>query len=44
MTPAMEAKIATTFLTFEDVIARIDAANPPPVRGPRGPYKKKIGN
>jgi len=43
MTPAMEAGIATTFLTFADVITRIDAANPPPVRGPRGPYKKKIG-
>ena len=44
MTPAMQAGIASTFLTFADVIARIDADNPPPVRGPRGPYKKKIGN
>jgi len=43
MTPTMEAKIATSFLTFEDVIAQIDSANPPPVRGPRGPCKKKIG-
>jgi IS1 family transposase len=39
MTPAMAAGIATTFLSFEDVLARIDAANPPK---PRGPYKKKV--
>jgi len=39
MTPAMEAKIATTFSTFDDVIARIDAANPP--AKVRGPYKKR---
>jgi len=38
MTPAMQAGIASTFLTFEDVIARIDAAQPP---AKRGPYKKK---
>ncbi len=44
MTPAMQAGIASTFLSFGDVIARIDVANPAPVRGPRGPYKKKIGN
>jgi hypothetical protein len=31
------AKIATTFLSFEDVIARIDAAQVP---AKRGPYKK----
>src|SRR5665213_3869674 len=37
MTPAMEAGIATTFLSFEDVISRIDAAHAPKVRGP---YKK----
>ena len=40
MTPAMEAKIATTFSTFEDVLARIDAANPP--AKVRGPYKKRV--
>jgi hypothetical protein len=39
MTPAMQAGIATTFLTFEDVIARIDAANVPATV--RGPYKKR---
>jgi hypothetical protein len=39
MTPAMQAKIATTFSSFEDVIARIDAANPP--AKVRGPYKKR---
>ncbi len=47
MTPAMAAGIAPTFLSFDDVLARIDAANPAPVRGPRGPYKKRavgIGN
>lgn len=43
MAPAMQAGLADTFLTFNDVLARIDAANPPPARGPRGPYKKKIG-
>ena len=39
MTPAMEAKIATTFSTFDGVIARIDRANPP--AKVRGPYKKR---
>jgi IS1 family transposase len=38
MTPAMQAGIATTFMSFEDVIARIDAAQTPKVRGP---YKKR---
>src|SRR5665213_3502692 len=38
MTPAMAAGIATTFLSFEDVISRIDAAHAPKVRGP---YKKR---
>ena len=38
MSPAMAAGIATTFLSFEDVIARIDAAQAPKVRGP---YKKR---
>jgi len=38
MTPAMQAGIATTFMSFEDVIARIDAAQAPKVRGP---YKKR---
>lgn len=47
MTPAMQAGIASSFLTFEDVLERVDAANPPPPRGPRGPYKPRkprIGN
>src|SRR5579859_1056006 len=39
MTPAMEAKIAATFSTFDDVIARIDAASPS--AKVRGPYKKR---
>jgi IS1 family transposase len=39
MTPAMQAGIASTFMSFEDVIARIDAANAPPAK--RGPYKKR---
>lgn len=38
MTPAMQAGIASTFMRFEDVLARIDAANP---LKPRGPYKKR---
>jgi IS1 family transposase/lambda repressor-like predicted transcriptional regulator len=44
MTPAMQAGIATTFLSFDDVLARIDAATPKPApgkRGPRGPYKPR---
>jgi len=44
MTPAMQAGIASTFLTFEDVIARMDADAPKPAlgkRGPRGPYKPR---
>jgi hypothetical protein len=38
MTPAMAAGIAPTFMTFEDVLARIDAAQAPKARGP---YKKR---
>jgi len=38
MTPAMQARIASTFMSFDDVIARIDAVNPVPAK--RGPYKK----
>ena len=38
MTPAMQAGIAPAFLTFTDVISRIDAAQMPKVRGP---YKKR---
>jgi IS1 family transposase len=45
MTPAMQAKIATTFSTFEDVIARVDAATPAPkARGPYRPRKKANSN
>ncbi|HVN00261.1 MAG TPA: hypothetical protein VMT68_08605, partial [Caulobacteraceae bacterium] len=39
MTPAMQAGIATTFMRFEDVVARIDTANPPKARGP---YKPRV--
>ena len=38
MSPAMAAGIAPTFLGFEDVIDRIDAAQVP---AKRGPYKKR---
>jgi IS1 family transposase len=38
MSPAMAAGIATTFLSFENVLARIDAAQMPK---PRGPYRKR---
>lgn len=38
MTPAMAAGIADTFLGFEDILGRIDAAQMPNVRGP---YKKR---
>ena len=39
MTPAMQAGIASTFMTFDDVLARIDAAN---VRAKmRRPYRKR---
>ena len=37
MTPAMAAGIATTFMSFEDVLARIDAAQAPKARGPYKP-------
>lgn len=40
MSPAMAAGIATTFMSFEDVLARVDAANPQPAK--RGPYKKRV--
>ena len=38
MSPAMAAGIATTFLSFEDVLARVDAAQAPKARGS---YKKR---
>ena len=38
MTRAMQAGIASTFMTFEDVLARIEAAQTPKARGP---YKKR---
>ncbi len=40
MTPAMQAGIATTFLSFADVLARIDVAQTP--AKVRGPYKKRL--
>lgn len=39
MTPAMAAGIATTFLGFEDVLARIDEKQTPKARGP---YKPRL--
>lgn len=38
MTLAMQAQIATTFLTFEDVLVAVDAAQIPKARGS---YKKR---
>ena len=38
MSPAMAAGIAPTFLSFKDVLARVDAKQAPKVRGP---YKKR---
>ncbi len=44
-TPAMQAGIARSFMTFEDVLARVDAANvPAKVRGPYKPRAAKISN
>ena len=39
MSPAMAAGIADTFMGFEEILDRIDAAQ---VAKPRGPYKKRI--
>jgi len=39
MTPAMQAGIATTFMNFDAVLARVDAASAP--AKVRGPYKKR---
>jgi IS1 family transposase len=45
MTPAMQAGIAATFSTFEDVVAGVDAAAPAPrARGPYRPRQKAISN
>lgn len=38
MTPAMAAGIAPTFMSFDDVLARVDAAQVPKARGP---YRKR---
>jgi hypothetical protein len=40
MSPAMAARVAPTFLSFEEVLARIDAKQ---IAKPRGPYKKPQG-
>src|ERR1700722_20081929 len=40
MTPAMQAVVASTFLSFDDMLARIDSANVP--TRVRGPYKKRL--
>ena len=39
LTGEADRRIAPTFLGFEDVLARIDAASPPAKA--RGPYKKR---
>jgi hypothetical protein len=45
MIPAMQAGIASPFLTFDVVLARVDAANAPAkVRGPYKPRAVKISN
>ena len=41
MTPAMAAGIAPTFMSFDDVLKRIDEAQTPKVRGP---YKKRAAS
>jgi hypothetical protein len=38
MSPAMAAGIATTFMSFEDVLAKIDAGQ---ISKARGPYRKR---
>ena len=40
MSPAMAAGVAQSFMTMADIVALIDAANPPPAK--RGPYKPRI--
>ena len=42
VTPAMEAGLSKTLLTWEDLIAVMDAEAPKPE--PRGPYKKKTAD
>jgi hypothetical protein len=45
MTPAVQARIASAFMTFDEVLARLDAANAPAkVRGPYKPRAAKISN
>ena len=41
VSPAMAAGVTDTLWSLEDVVAKIDEMNPPPQRGPRGPYKKR---
>ena len=44
MTPAMQAAIADTFMSFDDVLARIDAAQAPKPRGSYRPRKVRNSN
>jgi hypothetical protein len=39
MTPAMQAEIAATFTSFVEVLARIDVARAPKLRGP---YEQRV--
>ena len=39
VTPAMEANLMDRVLTFEDIVAIIEAVTPKPAK--RGPYQKK---
>ena len=40
ITPAMAAGLSKTLLSWEDIVAAMDADAPKP--GPRGPYKKTV--
>jgi IS1 family transposase len=41
MSPAMAAGVSATLWTMEDIAERVEARRPKP--GPRGPYRKRVG-